>query len=122
LRAVALFFILGNCYEKALSLGSIVFVSPENEAPVKLDLNAILPTETQNIDTAALGKAQQNLQLTFHKKMEDPELKVVDVVLNSFSYLGCMTHEEFYGDTPKVKPTTGSPLRMVPTNDVLPKE
>ena len=102
--------------------GSIVFLDKESAAPVKLDLNAILPTDTQNIDTKALGKAQQNLQLTFLKKMEDPELKVVDVVLNSLSYLGCMTHEEFYGDTPKVKPTTGSPLHMVPTNDVLPKE
>ena len=102
--------------------GSIVFTDKENENPVKLDLNAILPTDTQNIDTKALGKAQQNLQLTFRKKMEDPELKVVDVILNSLSYLGCMTHEEFYGDTPKVQPTTGSPLRMVSTNDVLPKE
>jgi hypothetical protein len=54
--------------------------------------------------------------------MEDPELKVVDVVLNSLSYLGCMTHEEFYGDTPKVKPSAASVLRMVPTNDVLGKE
>lgn len=102
--------------------GSIVFLDKESESPIKLDLNAILPTETQNIDTKALGKAQQNLQLTFHKKMEDPELKVVDVVLNSFSYLGCMTHEEFYGDTPKVQPIKNSPLRMVSTNDVLPKE
>lgn len=102
--------------------GSIVFLDKESEAPVKLDLNAILPTDTQNIDTKGLGKAQQNLQLTFRKKMEDPELKVVDVILNSFSYLGCMTHEEFYGDTPKVKPITGSPLRMVPTSDVLGKE
>ncbi len=102
--------------------GSIVFLDKESAAPVKLDLNAILPTDTQNIDTKALGKAQQNLQLNLHNKMEDPELKVVDVVLNSFSYLGCMTHVEFYGDTPKVKPTTGSPLRMVTTNDVLPKE
>lgn len=102
--------------------GSIVFTEPENPNPSKLDLNAILPTDTQNIDTKGLGKAQQNLQLTFHKKMEDPELKVVDVVLNSFSYLGCMTHEEFYGDTPKVQPIKNSPLRMVPSNDVLPKE
>lgn len=102
--------------------GSIVFTEPENPNPSKLDLNAILPTDTQNIDTKGLGKAQQNLQLTFHKKMEDETLQVVDVILNSFSYLGCMTHEEFYGDTPKVKPTTSSPLRMVSTNDVLPKE
>ena len=102
--------------------GSIVFTDKENENPVKLDLNAILPTDTPNIDTKALGKAQQNLQLTFHKKMEDETLQVVDVILNSISYLGCMTHEEFYGDTPKVKPITGSPLRMVSTNDVLPKE
>ena len=55
--------------------GSIVFTDKENENPVKLDLNAILPTDTPNIDTKALGKAQQNLQLTFHKKMEDPELQ-----------------------------------------------
>ena len=102
--------------------GSIVFLEKENENPIKLDLNAILPTDTPNIDTKALGKAQQNLQLTFHKKMEDPELKVVDVVLNSLSYLGCMTHEEFYGDTPKTKPSAAPVLAMVPSNDVLPKE
>ena len=102
--------------------GSIVFTDKENKNPVKLDLNAILPTDTQNIDTKALGKAQQNLQLTFHKKMEDPKLKVVDVILNSLSYLGCMTHEEFYADTPKTKPSASPVLSMVSSNDVLPKE
>ena len=54
--------------------------------------------------------------------MEDPELKVVDVILNSLSYLGCMTHEEFYADTPKTKPSAASVLSMVSSNDVLPKE
>lgn len=102
--------------------GSIVFIEPENPNPVKLDLNAILPTNTQNITTAALGKSQQNLQLTFHKKMEDEKLEVVDVILNSFSYLGHMTSEEFYGSTAKSKPNVGSGLSLVNTDSVLPKE
>lgn len=105
-----------------LVLGSIVFKEADSEVINAIQLNAILPTETQNIDAAQLGKAQQNLQFVFHKKMEDPTIQVVDVILSSFSYLGYMTKEEFYGEQTQVQPIKKSPLNLVPSNDVLPKE
>ena len=62
-----------------------------------LSMNTVLPTSENHITADDLGKTQQNLQMQLHKRMEDVEVIVLDVVFNGFSYLGEMTQEEFYG-------------------------
>ena len=62
-----------------------------------LSMNTVLPTSENRITADDLGKTQQNLQMQLHKRMEDVEVIVLDVVFNGFSYLGEMTQEEFYG-------------------------
>ena len=78
-----------------LITGEIVFRTSDSEQVNAIRVNGILLTENQNIGVHGLGKAQQVLQLNFFKKMDDPTLKVADVIILGMTYLGRMTEEEF---------------------------
>jgi hypothetical protein len=74
----------------------VMFRDPASEGIGTLSLNAVIhdPT-TKNIPSRMIGKAQQLIQLAFHKKIEDQEVQVMDVFIVGFSYLGNMTPAEF---------------------------
>lgn len=75
--------------------GEIVFQDPSSELPVAIRANGVLIDPGKEIPIRLLGKAQQILQINFHQKMEGVEVKVLDVVLINFMYLGHMTAEQF---------------------------
>ena len=62
-------------------------------APIKR--NAMRPLDQKTIPLRAMGKAQQALQLNFHKNADDPTIRVINVVLLNFVYLGHMTESDF---------------------------
>lgn len=70
--------------------------NPELQSSVKL--NAILQTESQQVNTEQLAKAQQMLQALLAQKVGPdawPTLKVTDVYIQAISHLGRMTAGEF---------------------------
>lgn len=78
-----------------LYAGQIVFKHPSNDVPTAIYANAVVRSATVNIGTHELNKAQQALQLNFHKKVATPEVEILDVVFVSITQLGFMTDEEF---------------------------
>lgn len=74
-----------------------------------LRVNGILITDTTTLPVASLGKAQQVLQANFFTRMEGQNLRVVDVVLTNFTYLGLMTQEEFHHNPEVMKPKERTP-------------
>ena len=79
-----------------LIVGEIVFVHQDNpDQPSAIRLNGVLMDKSRDLPVRLLGKAQQILQLNFHNRTQDDKVKVVDVTLMGFSYLGEFTQEEF---------------------------
>lgn len=78
-----------------LITGEIVFKARDMETVNGMRANGILLTENTNIGVAAIGKAQQVIQMNFFQKMNDPTLIVIDVIILGMTYLGHMTEEEF---------------------------
>ncbi len=77
-----------------------------------MHLNGIVTTDTTNLPAASLGKAQQAVQLHFHKRHPGVDLKVIDVVITNLTNLGYMTAEEFHA------PPEGTELRVRPEDPV----
>lgn len=99
-----------------LIVGEIVFRHRNSEDIHGIRLNGILIDDQDTIPVRLLGKAQQILQLNFHKKMQDENIEVLDVILQSFSPLGQMTEEEFHAVPEGVKvEERKAPLTVVPT-------
>lgn len=79
-----------------LITGLIHFVNNDSKDIGSTPMNGVLVSNTKDIPMASLGKAQQILQLHFHRKSgNDGNITVVDVVLLQFTYLGEFTEEEF---------------------------
>ena len=87
-------------------------------------LNVLMTSDTQTINRSQLGRAQQQAQVRFFTEF-DKERKgnVVDVFMQSVSYLGEMTekgfHAEFYVDPDapaEPAPETGEPVEDAPTD------
>lgn len=79
-----------------LITGEIVFQAPGSEQVNAMRCNAILVSDQTTINVTALGKSQQVLQLNFFKKMGDPKLQVLDVIITNICPLGQMTEAEFH--------------------------
>ena len=77
--------------------GKIVFNQKDQPERINsIDLNGILIIDQPYINVASIGKAQQILQMHFHKNVGDASLvNVLDVVVLQFSHLGLMTQQEF---------------------------
>lgn len=88
--------------------GEIVFRTREDEPPNALRMNAVVMSKDGRIAVAQIGRAQQALQFQFFKRMNDPSLTVVDVVILALMPLGLFTPEEFNA-TPQ-----GTELREMP--------
>lgn len=79
-----------------LVAGNVLFVNNPSGNLGSAPLNGILITDTKDIPAASLAKAQQVLQMRFFKQVENStEVTVVDVVLQTITYLGEFTEEEF---------------------------
>lgn len=91
-------------YHHHLICAEIVFThDDEGSFPNAIRTNGVLITQEREIPVASLGKAQQIVQMNFHQRMQDEKIKVVDVVLMNFSYLGQFTKEEFHKTPEGVK-------------------
>lgn len=93
-----------------LVTGQILYKNEEGEIG-SMPLNAVITGDTSKIPLRALGKAQTGLQMNFHKRMEDPSLTVIDVVVLGLTYCGHMTEKEWN------KAPEGTQLQEVATDD-----
>ena len=110
--------------EYLLITGELVFVDPkvEDSMPNAIRANGVMILSERKINRYAMGKAQQILQANFHQKMGEVQMKIVDVVITNFEWLGRMTPGEFakmpeglkmqerapVGDEPSAVPATPS--------------
>jgi hypothetical protein len=79
-----------------LVTGELVFRRTEDEVPNAIRMNAVVTSKDGRLGVAQIGKAQQALQLQFHKRMEDPTIQILDVVIMSLVPLGVFIPEEFH--------------------------
>lgn len=73
-------------------------------------LNGVLADIHPEITAKLIGKAQQIVQLQFHKRMDGQDPTVLDVVLLNLTPLGRMTESEFQGTAPKEDKLKPQPL------------
>ena len=66
-----------------------------------MPISCIVVSERTEFGIAQLAKAQQAAQSQFFKRVDHNSVEVVDVLVNSISYLGHMTEEEFHGKKSK---------------------
>ena len=80
-----------------LIVAEIIFTANEQDVPNAVRINGVLVGDDKDLPSAQLGKAQQIAQMNFHQRMgeEMANVRIVDVVLYNFVYLGHMTQEEF---------------------------
>lgn len=60
-------------------------------------LNTMVKSEDGRVNVELLGRTQQAAQIQLRKKLQDPNVNVLDVVVFAVSDLGIMTDEEFHG-------------------------
>lgn len=85
-------------------------------------LNVLLTSDTQTINRSQLGRAQQQAQVRFFTEFDkERKADVVDVFMQSVSYLGEMTdkefHAEFYVDPNAPEPVEPAPETGEPVED-----
>ena len=98
-------------YNHFLVVGKVMFTVPSHQNEMsELTVNAIIVGEGTDIPVRVIGKAQQAVQMQFHNHAQDPEVKVLDVVIVNLIHLGLMTKEEFQ------KPPVG--MELMPMDDV----
>ena len=62
-------------------------------------LNVLIPSDTQTVNRSQLGRAQQQAQVRFFTEFDrERKSEVVDVFVQSVSYLGEMTEKEFHAE------------------------
>ncbi len=79
-----------------LITGEILCRAKDGDNVQGVRLNAIITSDDGKLPVALIGRAQQALQMQFFKRMNDPEIQVVDVVILGVSPLGEFTHEAFH--------------------------
>ncbi len=99
-------------------MAAVVVYQRENLERHKM-LNLLMTSDTQTINRSQLGRAQQQAQVRFFTEFDkERKSNVVDVFMQSVSYLGEMTekefHAEFYIDpnasAAEPEPETGEPV------------
>ena len=62
-------------------------------------LNVLIPSDTATVNRSQLGRAQQQAQVRFFTEFDrECKSEVVDVFVQSVSYLGEMTEKEFHAE------------------------
>ena len=85
-------------------------------------LNVLIPSDTATVNRGQLGRAQQQAQVRFFTEFDrERKSEVVDVFVQSVSYLGEMTekefHAEFYIDLNAPDPVEPAPEAGVPVEE-----
>ncbi len=85
-------------------------------------LNVLIPSDTATVNRSQLGRAQQQAQVRFFTEFDrERKSEVVDVFVQSVSYLGEMTekefHAEFYIDPNAPEPVEPEPETGEPVED-----
>lgn len=85
-------------------------------------LNVLIPSDTATVNRSQLGRAQQQAQVRFFTEFDrERKSEVVDVFVQSVSYLGEMTekefHAEFYIDPNAPEPVEPAPETGEPVED-----
>jgi hypothetical protein len=78
-----------------LVAGEIVFYAKDSDVPNAVRVNTVVTSQDERVTVAQIGRVQQALQMNFFKRMNDAELKVVDVVILAWMPMGRQTSEEF---------------------------
>lgn len=81
-----------------LVVAEIVFKPNDQDSINAVRINGVIVDEQPQIPQRLLGKAQQIVQLNFHRKIEEESANVtiLDVVLMNLIHLGHFTQEEFF--------------------------
>lgn len=82
-----------------LVAGNVVYSAPgekpEDNLMGVLTLNTVVKGEEARFAASKIQQSQHALQMQFHAKMQEPALKIVDVLITNVSHLGEFTDEEF---------------------------
>jgi hypothetical protein len=78
-----------------LVCGQVVFTVKDKENINAIFVNAVIHGSETVIPVRVLARAQQAVQVQFYERMQNPDIKVLDVVIMNMQYLGHMTKEEF---------------------------
>lgn len=73
-----------------------------DDRTVTTKLNLVHTTADKLIRAADLGRIQQNLQLHFHGRANNPELVVLDICVLAVNHLGLMSNDDFSGTSEDV--------------------
>ena len=71
--------------------------------------NTTVITERHCLPAKQIGQAQQAVHLALMSQMPDPRLRIIDAHINSVSYIGCMTQDEFYTPPPAEEESKADP-------------
>lgn len=62
--------------------------------------NITLTNDRQFVTANMIGQGQQAVQLALFSQFPNPKMKIIDCHVQSVSYLGCMSQDEFYTPPP----------------------
>lgn len=75
----------------------LIFVDPaQQEIAHTHDMNTVIRTDNNRVTTKDIGRTQQTLQMLLIEQLANPSLVITNVHINTVSYLGHMTEEEFH--------------------------
>jgi ABC-type molybdate transport system ATPase subunit len=78
-----------------LVAGEIVFSPSAGETSSSVLMNTLVITQDNRFAVAQIAKAQQAMQFQFIKRMNNPTLQILDVIIVSLMPLGEFTDAEF---------------------------
>lgn len=86
--------------------GKVTFQTADREGVGNFEHNTVV-TNTKNFVTAnMIGEAQRRIQIELFQQLGDPNVKVINVHIQTVNYLGAMTKEEFYTSPPEQQQET----------------
>jgi hypothetical protein len=78
-----------------LVAGEVISRPADGEVSSAVIMNALVISADGRFSVQQIAKAQQALQFQFYKRMNDPSIQILDVVLVSLMNLGTFTDAEF---------------------------
>lgn len=86
-----------------LVCGELLFEQDKDKQLRTTKLNTMIRSSHQHVTAHQLGRAQQALQLALFQKLNDPKLKIHNVIIVTLSDMGWMTEEQFQAKPEGVK-------------------
>lgn len=82
--------------------GKVMFIvgePSEDNGAASTDMNCLLTSDNQMITFEKLSRAQNGLQLNLIQKINEPDIKFIDVTIHNIVHLGYMSEEQFRKET-----------------------